>query len=260
MTLNPSRLAALFFAAIALPALAAETNIAVVNGKPIPASRLEAIVQQYVSQGKKDTPEMRNSIKHQLIDREILLQEADKLKVGNQPEVKLQIDLARQEILMNALAENFIKNHPVSDSEVAAEYDKLKAAHANDKEYHLRHILVDTEDNAKAIIAKLKGGAKFEDLAKQSKDLDTANNGGDLSWRVPNNKELLDAISGLQKGQFTETPLKTEDGYHIIKVEDSRPATIAPLETLKPRIVEDIQQNRLKAYKDALQAKAKVQE
>lgn len=260
MTLNPARLAALLFAAIALPALAAE-NVAVVNGKPIPASRVDALVKQFVAQGQKDTPQLRDNIKQQLIDREILLQEADKLKLGNEPDVKMQIELAKQGILINALAEDFIKKHPVSDADVAAEYDKIKAAHANDKEYHIRHIQVDSEDEAKAIIAKLKGGAKFDDLAKLSKDVSTANNGGDLEWVVLAglDKSLADAISGLQKGGFTETPVKLQDGYHIIKLDDTRPAKIASLETLKPKITEAMQHQKLQEFQKSLKDNAKVQ-
>lgn len=260
MTLNLSRLAALLFAAIALPALAAD-NVAVVNGKPIPASRVDALAKQFISQGQKDTPELRDNIKKQLIEREILLQEAEKLKLGNDPDVKMQLDLAKQGILINALAEDFIKKHPVPDSEVAAEYEKIKAAHAGDKEYHIRHIQTDSEEEAKAIIAKLKSGAKFDDLAKQSKDVATANKGGDLDWVVLAglDKPLADAISGLQKGQFTETPVKIQEGYHVIKLDDVRPAKIASMEDLKPRIVEALQRQKLQQYQKSLKDSAKVQ-
>ncbi|HSY28104.1 MAG TPA: peptidylprolyl isomerase, partial [Burkholderiaceae bacterium] len=139
-------------------------------------------------------------------------------------------------------------------------YDKFKAqAPAN--EYDARHILVDKEEDAKAIIVKLKGGAKFEDLAKQSKDTGSAANGGDLGWSNPNGfvKPFSDAMVALKKGQFTETPVKTQYGYHVIKLEDVRPAKVPTLEELRPQITQSLQQKGLEAYFAELKAKAKIQ-
>src|SRR5450830_979821 len=204
MILKPASLLVMT-ALVAAPAFA--QNVATVNGKPIPAARVDQIVKQVVAQGKQaDSPQLREAIKKDLINREVLLQEADRQGVATRPEVKMALDNARQSIIINAMLQDYVKKNPVKDADIKAEYDKYKAQ-VGDKEYHARHILVGTEEEAKAIIAKLKAGGKFEELAKQSKD-GSAANGGDLDWAsaasyVP---EFSAAMVKLNKGQFTETP------------------------------------------------------
>ncbi|RZI41914.1 peptidylprolyl isomerase [Herbaspirillum sp. HC18] len=258
MTLKPARLLMLLVAAVTLPAFA--QNLAVVNGKPVPSSRADAMIKQLAAQGQPDTPQLRAMVKEELINREILIQEADKLGLSNSPDVKNQVEIARQSIAIRALVQDYLKKNPVKDSEIQAEYDKFKAQ-AGDKEYHARHILVDKEDEAKAIITKLKGGAKFEDLAKQSKDPGSAANGGDLDWASPASfvKPFSDAMTSLQKGQITETPVKTQYGYHVIKLEDVRAAKLPSLEEVKPQIAESLQQKKLQAFQEDLRKKAKIQ-
>jgi peptidyl-prolyl cis-trans isomerase C len=258
MTLKPARLLMLLVAAIALPVSA--QNLAVVNGKPIPSSRADAMIKQLATQGQPDSPQLRAMVKEELINREILIQEADKLGLSNSADVKNQVEIARQSIAIRALVQDHLKKNPVKDADIQAEYDKFKAA-AGDKEYHARHILVDKEDDAKAIITKLKGGAKFEELAKQSKDPGSAGNGGDLDWASPASfvKPFSDAMTGLQKGQITEAPVKTQYGYHVIKLEDVRAAKIPTLEEVKPQIAESLQQKKLQTFQDDLRKKAKIQ-
>jgi peptidyl-prolyl cis-trans isomerase C len=244
---------------VALPSFA--QNVATVNGKPIPAAKVDQVVKQVVAQGKAtDSPQLREAIKKDLIGREVLIQEADKQGVGARPDVKNAIDNARQSIIINAMLADYIKKNPVKDADIKAEYDKYKAQ-VGDKEYHARHILVGTEDEAKQIIAKLKGGAKFEDLAKQSKDPGSAANGGDLDWASPASfvPEFSKAMTSLQKGQITETPVKTQYGYHVIKLEDVRAAKVPPMEEVKQQIAESLQQRKLAAYRDELMKKAKIQ-
>jgi len=258
MTIKPARLLMLLVAAAALPAMA--QNLAVVNGKPIPSVRADVMVKQLASQGQPDNPQLREMIKEELINREILVQEADKRGLSNTPEVKNQVEIARQSIAIRALVQDYLKKNPVSDAEIQKEYDKFKAQ-AGDKEYHARHILVDKEDEAKAIITKLKGGAKFEELAKQSKDPGSAGNGGDLDWASPGSfvKPFSDAMVALQKGQITETPVKTQYGYHVIKLEDVRQAKVPALDEVKPQVVESLQQQKLQAFQEDLRKKAKIQ-
>ena len=245
MTLKPARLLMLLVAAVALPVFA--QNLAVVNGKPVPSSRADAMIKQLAAQGQPDSPQLRAMVK-------------DKLGLSNSPDVKNQVEIARQSIAIRALVQDYLKKNPVKDAEIQAEYDKFKSQ-AGDKEYHARHILVDKEDEAKAIITKLKGGAKFEDLAKQSKDPGSAANGGDLDWASPASfvKPFSDAMVGLQKGQITETPVKTQYGFHVIKLEDVRAAKLPSLEEVKPQIAESLQQKKLQAYQEDLRKKAKVQ-
>lgn len=258
MNFKPARLLVILFACAALPALA--QNLAVVNGKPVPSSRAEAMVKQMASQGQQDSPQLRAMVKEELINREILIQEANRLGLGNSPEVKNQLELARQSIVIRALVTNYLEKNPVKDADLKTEYDKFKAQ-AGDKEYRARHILVEKEDEAKAIITKVKGGAKFEELAKQSKDPGSAANGGDLDWAAPASyvKPFSDAMVALQKGQVTDTPVKTQFGFHVIKLEDVRAAKIPAFEEVKPQIAESLQQQRLQAYQQELRTKAKIQ-
>jgi len=258
MTLKPARLLMLLVAALALPAMA--QNLAVVNGKPVPSSRADAMVKQLSAQGQPDSPQLRAMVKEELINREILIQEADKLGLSNSPDVKNQVEIARQSIAIRALVQDYLKKNPVKDAEIQAEYDKFKSQ-AGDKEYHARHILVEKEEDAKGIISKLKGGAKFEELAKQSKDPGSAANGGDLDWASPASfvKPFSDAMVALQKGQITETPVKTQYGFHVIKLEDVRAAKIPSLEEVKPQISESLQQKKLQAFQEDLRKKAKIQ-
>jgi peptidyl-prolyl cis-trans isomerase C len=259
MIVKPARLLLAMTAMVALPSFA--QNVATVNGKPIPAARVDQVVKQVVAQGKAtDSPQLREAIKKDLIGREVLIQEADKQGIGARPDVKNAIDNARQSIIINAMLADYIKKNPVKDADIKAEYDKYKAQ-VGDKEYHARHILVGTEDEAKQIIAKLKGGAKFEDLAKQSKDPGSAANGGDLDWASPASfvPEFSKAMTSLQKGQITETPVKTQFGYHVIKLEDVRPAKVPPLEEVKQQVAESLQQRKLAAYREELMKKAKIQ-
>jgi len=259
MILKPARLLLALTAMVALPSFA--QNVATVNGKPIPAAKVDQVVKQVVAQGKAtDSPQLREAIKKDLIGREVLIQEADKQGVGTRAEVKNAIDNARQSIIINAMLADYIKKNPVKDADITAEYNKYKSQ-VGDKEYHARHILVATEDEAKAIIAKLKGGAKFEELAKQSKDPGSAGNGGDLDWASPANfvPEFSKAMTSLQKGAVTDTPVKTQYGFHVIKLEDVRPAKVPPLEEVKQQVAESIQQRKLAAFREELMKKAKIQ-
>jgi len=259
MIVKPARLLLAMTAMVALPSFA--QNVATVNGKPIPAAKVDQVVKQVVAQGKAtDSPQLREAIKKDLIGREVLIQEADKQGVGTRPDVKNAIDNARQSIIINAMLADYIKKNPVKDADIKAEYDKYKAQ-VGEKEYHARHILVGTEDEAKQIIAKLKGGAKFEDLAKQSKDPGSAQNGGDLDWASPASfvPEFSKAMTSLQKGAITDTPVKSQFGYHVIKLEDVRAAKVPALEEVKQQVAESLQQRKLAAYREELMKKAKIQ-
>ena len=260
MIVKPARLLLVMTAMVALPSFA--QNVATVNGKPIPASKVDQLVKQVVAQGKAtDSPQLRDAIKKDLIGREVLIQEADKQGVGNRPDVKNQIDNARQSIIINAMLADYIKKNPVTDAQIKAEYDKAKAEQGGRQEYHARHILVATEAEANQIIAKLKGGAKFEDLAKQSKDPGSAANGGDLGWASPENfvPEFSKAMTSLKKGEVTQTPVKSQYGYHVIRLEESRATPIPPLEEVKQQVAEAVQQRKVAAFRDDLMKKAKIQ-
>jgi peptidyl-prolyl cis-trans isomerase C len=257
MTLQPARLLIALLATAALPVMA--QNLATVNGKAIPAARAEEIVKAQAAQGQPDSPQMRAQIKEGLVMNEVMLQEAQKQGYDKKDDVKKAIENARQTILVRAMVIDQLRKNPITDAEIKAEYDRFKAA-TGDTEYHARHILVEKEDDAKAIIAKLNAGAKFEELAKQSKDPGSAANGGDLDWAPPNGyvKPFADAMVALKKGQTTATPVKTDYGYHVIRLDDTRPAKLPSMEEAKQQIVEQLQQRRVAAFQAELRKKAVV--
>ncbi|EWS60916.1 putative parvulin-type peptidyl-prolyl cis-trans isomerase precursor [Methylibium sp. T29-B] len=192
--------------------------------------------------------------------REIFTQAAEKRGVTATPEYKAQMELARQSILIRELFADFQKKNPVTDAEVQAEYDKYKAQ-AGDKEYRVRHILVETEDEAKALIAQIQGGASFEETAKKSsKDPGSAPNGGDLDWAAPGSfvPEFSNAMVKLEKGKMTEAPIKSQYGFHILKLEDVRDAQFPPLAEVKPQIEQRLSQQKVGAFRDELKSKAKT--
>jgi len=259
MTLKKTRLWVLLAACAAAPAFA--QNIAVVNGTPIPKARADALVEQLVRQGQQDTPQLQMAVREELVNREILMQEAMRQGIANRPDVKAQIAVAQQTVVLRALIENFVKNNQPGDADVKARYDQL-AKDAGGNEYHLHHILVDNEQQAKDLIAKIKAGASFEDLAKQySKDPGSAKNGGDLDWSNPKAyvPEFADAATHLQKGEMTSTPVHTQFGWHIIRVDDIRPVAPPPLDQVRTQIVQQLQQEKLQAFEENLRKQAKIQ-
>jgi peptidyl-prolyl cis-trans isomerase C len=236
-------------------------NVAIVNGKAIPTARVEALSQQVARSGRQVTPEVQAQIKDEVIAREIFLQEAQKQGLEASADYKSQMELARQTILIRELFMTFQKNNVVTDAEVKAEYDKFAAANGG-KEYRARHILVEKEDAAKAIIAQLKKGGKFEEIAKKSsKDPGSGANGGDLDWAPASNyvAEFAEALLSLSKGKITETPVKTQFGYHIIRLDDVRDAQLPKLEDVKAQISEQLTQQKLIKFQEDLRAKAKIE-
>ena len=246
-------------ALMAAPAFA--QNIAVVNGKPVPSSRIEVLKQQVERSGRPVTPEVLAQIKEELVAREIFMQEAKKRGLDATEDYKNQLELARQTILIRDLFADFQKKNPVTDAEIKAEYDKFVAANGG-KEYRARHILVEKEDEAKALIADIKKGTKFEELAKKmSKDPGSGANGGDLDWAAAGSyvPEFSGAMVKLEKGQMTDAPVKSQFGFHIIRVDDVREAQLPKLEEVKPQIAQQLQQQKLSGYQDSLRSKAKIQ-
>jgi peptidyl-prolyl cis-trans isomerase C len=247
-------LGSLSFAALA-------QNVAIVNGVAISKDRVEALSQQVARSGRQVTPDLLPQLKDEIIAREIFAQEAHNKGLDATDDYKNQVELTKQSILIRELFTEFQKNNPVSDADVKAEYDKFAATNAG-KEFKARHILVEKEAEALDAIAKIKKGAKFEDLAKKiSKDPGSGAKGGDLDWANPGNyvKEFSEALTGLQKGKMTETPVKSQFGYHIIRLDDVRDAKLPKLEEVKPQIAQQLQQQKLKTYQEELRAKAKVE-
>jgi peptidyl-prolyl cis-trans isomerase C len=241
---------------------AAQGNtIAKVNGVAVPRSRQDLLMQQQGARGMPDNDQTRAMVREELINREVLFQEAQKSGVGKRPEVQAQLDMARQEVMVSAYIRDWAKANPVSDADVQKEYERAKAQ-TGDKEYKARHILVETEEQAKSLIAELKKGGKFDELAtKNSKDPGSAQRGGDLDWNVPGtfDKQFSDAMVKLDKGKYTEVPVHTRFGFHIILLDDVRPVKFPALNEVRPRISQQITQQKIDDLVKSLRAKAKVE-
>ena len=236
-------------------------NLAIVNGKAVPKTRLDSLAQQVAKSGKPVTPEMQAQLRDEVIAREVFMQEAEKEGLSTSEDFKAQMELARQTIMIRALFADYQKKNPVTDADMKAEYDKFATANGG-KEYKAKHILVEKEVDAKAIIASLKKGAKFEDIAKkQSKDPGSGANGGDLDWSNPSSyvPEFSEALLKLNKGQLAETPVKSQFGYHVIRVEDIRTAQLPDFQQLKPQIAQQMEQQKLVAFQQSLRDKAKIE-
>lgn len=248
-------LAALLFV-VSSSALA--QNIAVVNGRAIPKERADLFLKELEKQGQPVTPELATLVRQELVDREILLQEAERRGLPAKPELKFQIDAARQQVLIQALVQDEMSKNPVKEADVQAEYDRLSKLQGD--EYRARHILVETEDGAKAVIQKLNKGAKFEDLAKESKDPGSAVRGGDLDWASPSNfvKPFADAMVALKKGETTQAPVQSQFGWHVIRLEDTRKAQVPAFDEVKAQLSESLQRRRLGEFQEKLKSKAKI--
>jgi len=246
---------------LAAAAYAQGDSLAKVNGVTIPQSRSDILIKEMTAQGRPDTPEMRDAIRQELINREIVAQEAIKKGLHKRPEVATQIELQRQAVLINAYLQDYLKAHPVSDDDLRKEYERVKES-AGSREYKVRHILVESEDEAKQIIAQIRKGGSFDKIAaEKSKDQGSKGRGGDLDWATPARyvPAFGQAITKLKKGQMTDAPVQTQFGWHIIRVDDERPSKFPSLEEARPQIEQQMRQQTVnKAFTD-LRAKAKIE-
>jgi peptidyl-prolyl cis-trans isomerase C len=233
-----------------------------VNGVVIPSTYFDAMNREREQSGQPASPEFANAMKDELINREVLSQAAKKKGVDKSATVAAQMDMARQAVLIRAFFDDYVKANPISDAQLKADYDKY-VVQLGDKEYKVRHILVDKEDDAKAIIASLKKGETFEKLAKEkSKDTGSKDNGGDLDWApagryVP---EFGNAVKALPKGQLSETPVKSPFGYHVIRVDDSRAMKVPGFDEVKDKFRQQAQQDQVARLIQELRGKAKIEE
>ena len=234
--------------------------IAVVNGVAIPASRAEVLMREREARGVPEDEAMRAAVREDLINRELIAQEAARTGYTRKPALQAELALVRQTVIVQHYVADWLHAHPVSEADVQKAYDEAKA-NAGDKQYKVRHILLDTEAEAKKIIAELNKGAKFEELAKQSKDAGTRDRGGELDWMTPGgnlDKTFSDAMVKLGKGEYTKTPVHTRYGYHVIQVEDVRPLKFPSLDQVEGRIRRQLEQQELGKLIHDLRAKATI--
>jgi peptidyl-prolyl cis-trans isomerase C len=241
----------------AAPAKSQVAAAAPASGKELyPKPYFDFLLKERLAQGQPDTPELRNAVREELNTRELLVREAKKKGLEKTSDVKNQMELSGQTVLVRAYVGDWLKANPISDALLHKEYDAIKAQ-MGDKEYKVRHVLVEKEDEAKEIIVALQKGEKFEKLAERSKDPGSKANGGDLDWNAPGNfvKPFSDAMVKLPKGKFTATPVQTQFGWHVIQVDDIRDAKIPSFDEVKPQLQQRLQGQALDVYFKELRAK-----
>jgi peptidyl-prolyl cis-trans isomerase C len=231
-----------------------------VNGRTIPKSRVDAVVRQQSARGVPDSEQLRQAVVDRLINFELVVQEADRRGLTKNAEVQAQLDIARQQVIFEAYMQDHFKARPINDGAMRAEYNRIKAQRG-DQEYKARHVLVETEAEAKEIIAQLGKGAKFEELAKASKDPGSKDRGGDLNWNPPTNfvKPFAEAMMKLEKGKYTDQPVRSQFGWHVIQLDDVRPVQFPSFEQVKPQLQNMIQEQEVQKVFAELRAKAKIE-
>lgn len=246
----------------AKPAAAAPKDgpLATVNGVAIPRQRAEFLVQQQAARGAPDSEQLRAQVRHVLINNEVIMQEAGRSGMAKRADVQTQLELARQEIIVNTYLSEYMRKNPIGDAEIQQEYERAKQQ-TGTTEYKARHILVQDENEAKRLIGELKKGGKFDELAQKHSIDSTKDKGGDLDWNVPGvyDKTFADAMVKLEKGKLTEAPVHTRFGFHIIQLDDVRPVKIPPLSEVKPRIQQRLTQLKIEKLVGELRSKAKVE-
>lgn len=251
-------LCALLFSGAIMTAQAADP--ATVNGKPIKQSLVDYIVKDATARGQKVDDNVRAIIINKLISSELIAQEAQKSGLDKQPDYLAKEELMRRELLVNSYLQDYVKKNPISDATLKSEYDKFKAQ-MGDKEFKASHILVKTEQEAKDIIAQLGKGGDFAKIAKdKSLDPGSKDKGGDLGWFPPAAmvKPFSDAVVALQKGKYTTTPVQTQFGWHVIKLDDSRDAQPPAFDKVKDDLRNNLQKQQLEKLVNDLRAKAKI--
>lgn len=247
----------------AAPALAAQgaAAAATVNGNAIPQYRFEAAVKARVAQGQQESPEMRKGIRDALINQEVVAQEAVKRGLHKQPMVAARIELDRQTALVNAYFEDYLKRNPITDDMLRKEYERLKPQ-LPAREYKISHILVESDAEAKNLIAQIRKGASFEKLAAEhSKDPGSKARGGDLDWGPVERyvKPFADAVTQLKKGEMTQAPVQTDFGFHVIRLDDQRATKVPPFDEAKKQLHQLVQNQMVQKAISDLRAKAKVE-
>jgi peptidyl-prolyl cis-trans isomerase C len=256
-------LAGLSFSVLAAEAEPAKTAapVAVVNGIAIPPIFAEFVRQARLARNMPPEMLTPESLRDSLVGTELLAQEAINKGLDKEPRIAAALEFQRHELLGKAVLEDYLRKRPISEETLKAEYDKAKAK-AGDKEYRASHILVETEKEAKDLLTKLKNRkVKFEDLAKKHSKDSSAGNGGDLGWNVPANvvPVFAQAMVALKKGQTSTEPVQTQFGWHILRLNDVRDLDFPPFEKIKDRIANQIQQQNIRRYVQALRAEAKVE-
>ena len=232
-----------------------------VNGEPQPNAWAEILLREQRARGAADSPELRNAVRQSLVTQAAMAQEARKAGLHKNPLLQAQMELAQQNLLVQAWQQKVLADRPPQEDEIKAEYERQLAS-LGTTDYRLRHILVKDEATAKSLIEKIKAGAKLADLAQEnSLDAQTRERGGASDWTnvsmlLP---PLAEAIKSLAKGQLAPQPIKTDAGWHLLQREESRPFQTMSYEQAKPQmqgiVARRILDQRIKALLDTAQVK-----
>ncbi len=240
-------------------ASAAEDVVVTVNKVALPESQLNLLVNAFVLQGHQDTEELRQKLTAELAAREAVAQQAKRLGLDKTPEFAAALAYARRDMLVNAFQADYLAKHPVVEADIQALYEK-QVQEAGDKEFRIRHVLVETEDEAKAILAATRKGKKLEALARE-KSLDSASRamGGDIGWQVPILlvQPVRDAVMHLEKGQVSE-PVQSPFGWHVIQVDDIRAYQFPALDSVRESLIKQLSSQAVLSAMAAVRDKAEI--
>ncbi len=240
-------------------------SLAMVNGEPITQQEYDDYVKARAKQNPKQNEKVKpEKVIEELIQRELLKQDALKKGIDKTPEFLQKVEFMRDSLLMAMAMQDYLAKHPIDDATLRKEYDTQIALIKVPQEYKVRHILVETESDAKAIIAELDEGKDFGELAKEkSKDPVSAKQSGDLGWITKQKvvPKFGEAVVKLEKGKYTASPVQTQFGWHIIQLDDSRLATLPlpPFESVKDKIEAGLQIKLMQQYLSDLQNQAKIE-
>ena len=243
-----------------LPIPAGANRVATVNGKAIPRTRVETVIKQQTARGVADNEQLRQAVTERLINFELVAQEVERRGLNKNSEVQTQIEIARQQVLFEIYMQDYFKARPISESILRSEYEKVRAQRG-EREYKARHVLVDSESEAKNIIDQLGKGEKIEELAKVSKDSGSRERGGDLGWNAAGTfvKPFADALAKLEKGKYSTQAVQSQFGWHVIYLEDVRNVQFPPYDQVKPQIQNALQEQEVQKVFSDLRAKAKIE-
>lgn len=234
--------------------------LATVNGAALSDGLLELLVSTNISQGAKDSPALRQMIKDELIGREVLAQEAQRLGLDKQPQAQLQMTLLRQNHLVELLLRDRLAKNPISDEALRADYDRQIKSLGDVSQYRISHIVLSSEADAREVLARAKKGEPFDKLAREKSIDASKSEGGSLGWLLPN--QVMAAISNvmvnLDQGAVAAAPIQTPAGWHVLKVDEKRPFKAPSLEQSKDQIRQGLQQQQNTEFARKLREAAKI--
>jgi peptidyl-prolyl cis-trans isomerase C len=232
-----------------------------VNGVAVPEIDARIAIADRRAAGVADSPALQSAVRNQLVARELFAQQARKQGLDKNAVLQARARIAKEELLARAYEEDYLAKHPPTEEQLRKEYDNVKAV-SGDKEFHVRHIMLATEDEAKSVISRLRGGESFQSLVSLSRDEGSRSRGGDLGWRnqAGLQPQFAEAVAKLGKGQYTQQPVKSPSGWHVLLMEETRPFTMPSFdEKVQGQLRQAMARQALMAHLAELLKSAKVE-